>query len=107
MTRSTRTPLPVDAIDRASELVRRSQPGGRAPVPACLPPEAVAHLSSARSSRAVLYSSMEDMIDRTGAVAHELERQGVVIDLISDKDADSLVKHMIDTGEKLGVEPPE
>lgn len=96
-----REPLPTDAIDRTLELVRRSQPSGRAPVPACLPPEGVAFLANARSTRAVLYASMEDMIDRTHQVAQELEDQGVVIDLFGERDADSLVQHMVDTAETL------
>lgn len=101
MTRATRARLPDDAIDRAAEMVRRSQPSGRAPIPASLPPEAVVSLSSARSRRAVIYSSMEDMIDRTHAIAEELETQGVVIDIMNDADAESLVNHMVSTASTL------
>lgn len=101
--------LPADEIERTDTLVRRSQASGRAPVPPCLPREAVEALADTRSVRAAQWSSMEDHTDRLRTVAEGFEAEGVVIDIVDDEDADSLVRHMgLAAGSLDGEdEPPE
>lgn len=86
--------LPRDPVDRAATLVSNSLPGARALLPAALPPEAAELILEARKVRAVTYSSMEDLTDRCRRVAEEMDQLGVVMHLVDDADAESLVHHI-------------
>jgi len=82
--------LPTDPHTRSQELVRRSLPAPDAPA-LDMSPEAASRLRECRNTRALLYASMEDLSDRIGHLAEEVEASGVVVDVINPDDEDSLV----------------
>jgi hypothetical protein len=86
--------LPRNAIERTELLVARSQPSPRAPIPTCVTAEASQDIRESRSTRAVMFASMEDHSDRVRALSEEMDAAGVVLDLVDAEDESSLVRHM-------------
>lgn len=95
--------LPKDPIDRAAALLARSLPATRETLPASLPPEAAQIIMQARNERAVMYSSMEDLSDRCRILGEEMVESGVVMHLVDDEDADSMVNHIEEAHRSLVV----
>lgn len=100
-----RTRLPSDPHDRLVAAVRRSLPSPDAPDDyADLPDKAVRLRQEARNERAVMYAGMEDLTDRCLATADAIVSSGVVLDIVSSDEDDSLVQSIDQLEETLDDE---
>lgn len=88
--------LPVNPVDRAAALVRRSAPSPDAPALPPLPTDISRAVADSERERAILYAQFDDATDRCYQLADAIESSGVVIDVIDPDDEDSLVTSLDD-----------